>query len=129
MPPATTMTPPITNNRLVRGISKPKTEKLETGVLSVEAKDVVDASGLGVEVDSGIEDVTKGDVTDDVVAVELDETERTVDVDVSEMTVDVIETDAFPVVPIITTEVGKLSSTVAYPLVSWVGPLTNTNTK
>lgn len=123
------MTPPITNNRLVRGISKPKTEKLEAGVLSVETEDVVDASGLGAEIDTAIEDVTKGDVTDDVVAVELDESERTVDVDVSEITVDVIETEALPVAPIITTEVGKLSSTVAYPLVNWVGPLTNTNTK
>ena len=47
--------------------------------------------------------------------------------DVREMTVDIIET--LPVLPIITMEEGKLSSTVAYPFVSWVGPLTYTNTK
>ena len=60
--------------------------------------------------------------------VEVDvEKEVTGAVDVREMTVNVIET--LPVLPIITMEEGKLSSTVAYPFVSWVGPLTNTNTK
>ncbi len=86
--------------------------------------DAVDEAGLETDVDV-IEDVDG----DDVVVVERDEGELTGEVDVREMVVDVIEIETLPVVPIIITEEGKLNSTVAYPLVNCVGPLTNTNTK
>ena len=61
-----------------------------------------------------------------VVGVEVEKEVRGA-VDVGETTVSVVE--ILPVVPIITTEEGKLSLTVAYPFVSSVGPLTNTKTK
>ncbi|HKM78585.1 MAG TPA: hypothetical protein VJZ03_05875 [Candidatus Bathyarchaeia archaeon] len=122
-PPAATTTPPITNSRLVRGISTPKIERL-VGDEFVVTADAVDEAGLEDDVDV-IEEVGG----DDVVVAKVDVGELTGEVDVREMIVDVIEIETLPVVPIIITEEGKLNSTVAYPLVNCVGPLTNTNTK
>jgi len=90
----------------------------------VVTADAVDEAGLEDDVDV-IEEVGG----DDVVVAKVDVGELTGEVDVREMIVDVIEIEALPVVPIIITEGGKLNSTVAYPLVNCVGPLTNTNTK
>ena len=85
--------------------------------------DGVDEAGLEDDVDV----IEEGG--DDVVVAKVDVGELTGEVDVREMIVDVIEIETLPVVPIIITEEGKLNSTVAYPLVNCVGPLTNTNTK
>jgi len=96
----------------VTGISKPKIEKLEAGRLSVTSE-AVDERGLDNDVDATIEEVGGADVADKEAVVEVDEREVTGEVDVREMSVEVIEIETLPVVAIITTEKGKLSSTVA----------------
>jgi hypothetical protein len=99
------MMAPMITSRLVSGM--PKTAKLVDGV-SVSA-DVVEVVGAIVE--AGNDKVVEIDVVDDADVAE-------VDVRGVVESVDDVGIEALPVVPIITTEGGKLSSTVAYPLVS-----------
>jgi hypothetical protein len=91
----------------VNGIVGPRVERLEAGELSV-ITDVVDMGGGGLDVVA--ERVVSG--------VDDKATEVTAGVDMGEMVVDVIGVSALTAAVMITTEDGKLSSTVAYPLVS-----------
>ncbi len=81
----------MTNNRLVRDISDPKSVKPETGGASVIA-DVVD-------LDADVDKVGERDV-DVVVEVGM------LDVGVAEVNVDASEMEALPVVPMIVTAGG-----------------------